>query len=82
MRHCVSRHHEGHPRGLGGGVDGVCWFRRGGGLQQQLDTRPFGGPVCVPAPSSRGGGRGPARPGAAVLPRGGTREPQCGHGRA
>ena len=54
----------------------------GGGLQQHLGAMPFGGPVRMPAPSSGGGGGGPARPGAAVLPRGGTQEPQRGHGRA
>ena len=55
---------------------------KAGGLQQQLGTMPFGGPVRAPAPSSGGGGGGPAGPGAAVLPRGGTQEPQRGHGKA
>ena len=54
----------------------------GGGLQQQLDTMPFGGPVRALAPSSGGGGGGPEGPGAAVLPHGGTQEPQRGHGTA
>ena len=31
-RHCCSRHHEGHPRVLGGGGgDSVSRFKRGGG---------------------------------------------------
>ena len=47
----------------------------GGGVQQQLGTMPFGGPVRVPAPSSGGGGKGPAGPG-------GTQELQHGHGKA
>ena len=59
-----------------------CLPVHGGGLQQQPGTMPFGGPVSAPAPSSGGGGGGPAGPGAAVLLRGGTQEPQRGHGRA
>ena len=74
-----NRHHEGHPRVMGGGQQ--C-LRVQGGLQQQLGAMPFGGPVCAPAPSSGGGGGGPAEPGAAALPRGGTQEPQHSHGRA
>ena len=56
--------------------------RGGGGLQQQLGTMPFGGPVRAPACSSGGGGGGLARLGAAVLPRLGTHEQQRGHKRA
>ena len=79
VRHCCSRHHEVHPRVLGG----VSTVSAGsGGLQQQLDTMPFRGPVRAPAPSSGGGGGDPAGLGAAGLPREGTLEPQCGHGRA
>ena len=48
VRHCCSRHHEGHPRVLGGGQR--CLLVQGGGVQQQLGTMPFGGP------SSGGGG--------------------------
>ena len=55
----------------GGGVNGVCQFS-GEGLQQQLGTMPFKGPVRAPAPSSGGGGGGSAGPGAAVLPCAGT----------
>ena len=85
VRHCCSRHHEGNPRVLGGGGGASTVFAGsggGGGLQQQLGTMPFGGLERAPAPSSGGGGGGTAEPGAAVLPRGGTLEPQRGHGRA
>ena len=54
----------------------------GGGLQLQLGTMPFAGPVRAPAPLSRGGGGGPAGPGAAVLHHGGSQGPQHSHGRA
>ena len=80
MRHCCSRHHEGHPRVMGGGQR--CLPVQGGGVQQQLGAMPFGGPVRAPAPSAGGGGGGPPGPGAAVLPRGGAQEQQRGHERA
>ena len=54
VRHYCSRHHEGHPRVLGGGP--TVSASSGGGVQQQLGTMPFGGPVRAPAPSSGGGG--------------------------
>ena len=64
-----------------GGAGQRCFLVQGGGVQQQLGAMPFGGPVRTPAPSSGGGGGGLAGPGAVVLPRGGTQEPQRGHGR-
>ena len=72
VRHCCSRHHEGHPRAMEGGQ--WCLPVHGGELQQQLGAMPFGGPVRAPAPLSGGGGGGPAGPGAAALPQGGTHE--------
>ena len=82
VRHCCSRHHKGHPRVLGGGQRCLPVQGGGGGLQQQLGTMPFGGPVRAPAPSFGVGCGGPVGPAAAVLPRGGTQEPQRGHRRA
>ena len=80
MRHCCSRHHEGHPRVLGGGQRYLPVQR--GGLQQQAGVLPSGGPALVPDPVTGGEGGDPAGQGTAALPRGGTQGPDQGHGRA
>ena len=83
VRHCCSRHHEGHPRVLGGGqrclpVQGGG----GGGLQQRAGVLTSGGSAIMPAPVTGGEGGRPAGQGTAASPRGGTRGPDKGHGRA
>ena len=75
VRHCCRRHHEGHPRMMGRGQQCLP-VRGGGGLQQQLGTIPFNGPVCAPAPLFGGGGGGPKGPGVAVLRGAATGGPQ------
>ena len=83
VRHCCSRHHEGHPRVLGGGQR--CLPVQRGGLQQQAGVLPSGGSALVPAPVTRGGGGGGgwgasragdggAAPGRHTGPRSGPRE--------
>ena len=80
MRHCCSRHHEGHPRVLGGGQR--CLPVQRGGLQQQAGVLPSGGPALVPDPVIGGEGGDPAGQETATSPRGGTQGPDQGHGRA
>ena len=80
VRHCCSRHHEGHPRVLGGGQR--CLPVQGGGLQQRAGVLPSGGSAIMPAPVTGGEGGGPAGQGTEASPRGGTRGPDKGHGRA
>ena len=80
VRHCCSRHHEGHPRVLGGGQR--CLPVQRGGLQQQAGVLPSGGSALVPGPVTGGKGGDPAGQGTATSPRGGTQGPDKGHGRA
>ena len=80
VRHCCSRHHEGHPRVLGGGQR--CLPVQRGGLQQQAGVLPSGGPALVPGPVTGGEGGDPAGQGTAASPRGGTQGPDQGHRRA
>ena len=80
VRHCCSRHHEGHSKVLGGGQRCLPVQRRG--LQQQAGLLPSGGPALVPRPVTGGEGGDLAGQGAAASPRGGTQGPGQGHGRA
>ena len=82
--HCCSRHHEGHPRVLGGGGSTVsAGFRGGGGgCSSNWALCPSEGRCAHRHPRPGEGAGGPAGPGAAVLPRGGTQEQQRSHGRA
>ena len=82
VRHCCSRHHEGHPRVLGGGQRCLPVQRGGLQLQQQAGVLPSGGSAVVPAPMIRGEGGGPAGQRTAASPRGGIQGPGQGHGRA
>ena len=82
LRHCCSRHHEGHPRVMGGGQRCLPVQRGRLQLQQQAGVLPSGGSAVVPAPMIRGEGGGPAGQRTAALPRGGTQGPGQGHGRA
>ena len=80
VRHCCSRHHEGHPRVLGGGQRFLPVQRWG--LQPQAGVLPSGGPALVPGPVTGGEGGDLAGQGTAASPRGGTQGPDQGHGRA
>ena len=82
VRHCCSRHHEGHPRVFGGGTTvpagpegGAAAAATGGRLALRRSA-------IVPAPMTKGEGGGPAGQGTAASPRGGTQGPGQGHGRA
>ena len=71
VRHCCSRHHEGHPRVLGGGQR--CLPVQRGGLQQQAGVLPSRRSALVPAPATR-------EEGEAQQGRGRRRRPMAAHG--
>ena len=71
---------RGAPQGVGGRT--TVPASAGGGLQQRAGVLTSGGSAIMPAPVTGGEGGGPAGQGTAASPRGGTRGPDKGHGRA